>query len=89
MRETLQVIVINNLNTEQMKCIKSKEGEIRRVADKDAELKVSNFGWVFIPKSEWKTKVRDFNKKVVTETGEEVEVDKKLAKRLKLKEKQK
>ena len=71
-----------------MKCIKSKEGEIRRVVDKDADSKVKNFGWVFIPKSEWKTKVRDFNKKVVAETGEEKEVDKKLAKRLKLKEKQ-
>ena len=70
-----------------MKCIKSKEGEIRRVSEKDADAKVANYGWVFIPKSEWKTKVRDFNKKVVTETGE-VEVDKKLAKRLKLKEKQ-
>ena len=71
-----------------MKCIKSKEGEIRRVANVDADSKVKNFGWVFVPKSEWKTKVRDFNKKVVTETGEEKEVDKKLAKRLKLKEKQ-
>jgi len=70
-----------------MKCIKNKEGEIRRVADKDADLKVKNYGWVFIPKSEWKTKVRDFSKKVVAETGE-VEVDKKLAKRLKLKQKQ-
>jgi hypothetical protein len=70
-----------------MKCIKSKEGEIRRVSNVDADTKVANFGWVFIPKSEWKTKVRDFNKKIVTETVE-VEIDKKLAKRLKLKEKQ-
>lgn len=70
-----------------MKCIKSKEGEIRRVSEKDADAKVANYGWVFIPKSEWKTKVRDFNKKIVTETVE-VEIDKKLAKRLKLKEKQ-
>ena len=90
MRETLQVTKVNsynNLNTEQMKCIKSKDGEIRRVSEADADAKVLNYGWVFIPKSEWKTKVRDFNKKIVTETGE-VEVDKKLAKRLKLKEKQ-
>ena len=72
-----------------MKCIKSKEGEIRRVSNVDADAKVANFGWVFIPKAEWKTKVRDFNKKVAAEVGEEKEVDKKLAKRLKLKEKQK
>jgi hypothetical protein len=37
-----------------MKCIKSKEGEIRRVAELEADQKVANYGWVFVPKSEWK-----------------------------------
>ena len=40
-------------------------------------------------KAEWKTKVRDANKKTVeVNINAEVVVDKKLAKRLKLKEKQ-
>ena len=71
-----------------MKCIK-KDGEIRRVSDVDADLKVKVHGWTFAPKSEWKTKVRDANKKTVeVDINAEVVVDKKLAKRLKLKEKQ-
>jgi hypothetical protein len=70
-----------------MKCIK-KDGEIRRVSDVDADLKVKVHGWVFVPKSEWKTKVRDFNKTVNVEVKTEAVVDKKLAKRQKLKEKQ-
>jgi hypothetical protein len=37
-----------------MKCIKNKEGEIRRVKEEEADLKVLQYGWVFIPKSEWK-----------------------------------
>jgi hypothetical protein len=71
-----------------MKCIK-KDGEIRRVSDVDADNKVKVHGWSFIPKSEWKTKVRDANKKTVeVDINAEVVVDKKLAKRQKLKEKQ-
>jgi hypothetical protein len=70
-----------------MKCIK-KDGEIRRVSDVDADLKVKVHGWLFVPKSEWKTKVRDFNKTVNVEVKTEAVVDKKLAKRQKLKEKQ-
>jgi len=71
-----------------MKCIK-KDGEIRRVSDVDADIKVKVHGWTFAPKSEWKTKVRDANKKTVeVDINAEVVVDKKLAKRLKLKEKQ-
>ena len=71
-----------------MKCIK-KDGEIRIVSDVDADLKVKIHGWTFAPKSEWKTKVRDANKKTVeVDVNAEVVVDKKLAKRLKLKEKQ-
>jgi len=70
-----------------MKCIK-KGDEIRRVSDVDADLKVKVHGWAFVPKSEWKTKVRDFNKTINVEVKSEEVVDKKLAKRLKLKEKQ-
>ena len=33
-----------------MKCIKNKEGEIRRVKEEEADLKVLQYG----PKSEWK-----------------------------------
>jgi len=71
-----------------MKCIKNQTGEIRRVADKDADVKVKSYGWVFVPKSEWKTKVRDFNKTTNVEVKSEEVVNKKLAKRLKLKAKQ-
>jgi|688.fasta_scaffold44899_11 hypothetical protein len=71
-----------------MKCIK-KGDEIRRVSDVDADLKVKVHGWTFAPKAEWKTKVRDANKKTVeVNINAEAVVDKKLAKRLKLKEKQ-
>lgn len=70
-----------------MKCIK-KDGEIRRVSDVDADNKVKVHGWTFVPKSEWKTKVRDFNKTINVEVKSEEVVDKKLAKRQKLKEKQ-
>ena len=71
-----------------MKCIK-KDGEIRRVSDVDADNKVKVHGWAFAPKAEWKNKVRDANKKTVeVDINAEVVVDKKLAKRLKLKEKQ-
>lgn len=70
-----------------MKCIK-KGDEIRRVSDVDADNKVKVHGWTFVPKSEWKIKVRDFNKTINVEVKSEEVVDKKLAKRLKLKEKQ-
>ena len=70
-----------------MKCIK-KGDEIRRVSDVDADNKVKVHGWTFVPKSEWKTKVRDFAKTVNVEVKAETVVDKKLNKRLKLKEKQ-
>jgi hypothetical protein len=70
-----------------MKCIK-KGDEIRRVSDQDADNKVKVHGWSFVSKSEWKTKVRDFAKTVNVEVKAEAVVDKKLNKRLKLKEKQ-
>jgi hypothetical protein len=41
-----------------MKCIKNLEsGEIRRVENKEAFNRVG-FGWTFVPRSEWKEKVR-------------------------------
>ena len=55
-----------------MKCIKSKDGEIRRVKEDEANLKVSQYGWSFVPKSEWKVQVRDINKKTVEEVTVEV-----------------
>ena len=48
-----------------MKCIKStklnntyKVGDIVRVEDFEADLKVSTGVWEFVPKSEWKKEVR-------------------------------
>jgi hypothetical protein len=69
-----------------MKTLKLND-KIIRVADNDTNrfLKV---GYTFVPKSEWKTKVRDANKTVNVEITSDTVVDKKLAKRLKLKEKQ-
>jgi hypothetical protein len=69
-----------------MKTLKLND-KIIRVADNDTNrfLKV---GYTFVPKSEWKTKVRDANKVVATEVKAETVIDKKLNKRLKLKEKQ-
>jgi hypothetical protein len=69
-----------------MKTLKLND-KIIRVADNDTNrfLKV---GYTFVPKSEWKTKVRDVNKTVNVEVTSDAVVDKKLAKRLKLKEKQ-
>lgn len=37
-----------------MKCIKNQNGEIRRVTEIEADEKVARYGWVFVPKSEWK-----------------------------------
>jgi len=69
-----------------MKTLKLND-KIIRVADNDTDrfLKV---GYTFVPKSEWKTKVRDANKTVNVEVASDAVVDKKLNKRLKLKEKQ-
>lgn len=45
-----------------MKCIKNeKTGQIKRVSNEFAGVKVDNGGWVYIGKSEWKEKVRDKN----------------------------
>jgi hypothetical protein len=55
-----------------MKCIKNKEGEIRRVKEDEADLKVNQYGWNFVPKSEWKLQVRGVNKKTVDEVTVDV-----------------
>lgn len=68
-----------------MKTLKLND-KIIRVADNDTN-RFLQVGYTFVPKSEWKTKVRDANK-VVAEVATEVVADKKLNKRLKLKEKQ-
>jgi hypothetical protein len=44
----------------------SKNSEILRLQDSDADLKVKS-GWNYTSKSEWKQKVRDINKKQKTE----------------------
>lgn len=49
-----------------MKCMKLGD-IIQRVAEKDVNDKVK-FGWVFVPKSEWKQKIRDINKPIKSET---------------------
>jgi hypothetical protein len=51
-----------------MKTLK-KEGKYVRVSDTEADVK-SKYGWVFCPKNEWKTNIRDFNKKAKKEKEE-------------------
>lgn len=48
-----------------MKCIKSirpsknvEVGEIKRINDVEAEIRVRGGNWVYIPKNEWKTSTR-------------------------------
>jgi hypothetical protein len=55
-----------------MKCIKSKEGEIRRVKEDEADLKVLQYGWVFIPKSEWKALRKPTKSDVATDQATDV-----------------
>jgi hypothetical protein len=40
-----------------MKCI-AKGSEVKRVSDTDAELRVKQHGWKYVPKSEWKLYTR-------------------------------
>lgn len=47
-----------------------KNNEILRVDNKEAEARVLG-GWKFIPKKEWKEKVRDINKQNREEAREE------------------
>lgn len=62
-----------------MKCIKSKDGEIRRVKEEEADLKVFQYGWVFVPKSEWKAlrKPVQSAKQDVSETVVELSIEEK------------
>ena len=66
-----------------MKCIRSKVGEIRRVKEEEADLKVLQYGWVFVPKSEWKALRKPVQKVVeVSETVSELSIEeKKLARK--------
>jgi hypothetical protein len=68
-----------------MKCIKSKEGEIRRVKEDEADLKVLQYGWVFVPKSEWKALRKPTKSDVVTDVAELSIEEKRLARKKKTK----
>ena len=73
-----------------MKCIKNKEGEIRRVKEEEADLKVLQYGWVFVPKSEWKASARAIKseKQADDQTKGEQTKSKKAERAAKLKSKQ-
>jgi len=43
-----------------MKCIKSKDGSIKRIHDIDADEKVKSGQWVYIDKAEYKKATRTF-----------------------------
>lgn len=64
-----------------MKCIKSKDGEIRRVSDSDADNKVLIHGWVFVPKSEWKSLRKPVQKQEAVAIGSELSIEEKRIKR--------
>jgi hypothetical protein len=66
-----------------MKCIKSKDGEVRRVSDSDADVKVLIHGWVFVPKSEWKALRKPIQKQEVIVGGEDVSIEENRLKRKK------
>ena len=74
-----------------MKCIKvikqakSYElGEIRRIDDLEAEVKVKTGYWAFCPKSEWKLATRKVKvNEVVNESTEELSIEEKKLKRKK------
>jgi hypothetical protein len=63
-----------------MKCIKvvketkeNKAGTIRRVANTEADSKVSTGYWAFCPKSEWKELRKPSQKAVVAEVSDTIE----------------
>ena len=71
-----------------MKCIKvvretkdNKIGTIRRVADSEADTKVSSKVWAFCPKSEWKLATRKPKSVQVTDQIELSIEEKKLARK--------
>ena len=51
-----------------MKCI-AKGAEVKRVSDSDADIRVKQHGWKYVPKSEWKLYTRG----PVTEPKQKVE----------------
>jgi len=66
-----------------MKCIKSiratknvEVGEIKRINDVEAEIRVRGGNWAYVPKIEWK-KTKSVVKEVVTNTSEEPTVSEK------------
>lgn len=67
-----------------------KNGVYERVDNEVGEIRVKNQGWKYVPKSEWKTNVRDTKteEQVVQEEKKEETVSKKAIRRSKLKEKQ-
>jgi len=70
-----------------MKTLKLND-KIIRTSDDDTN-RFLQVGYTFVSKSEWKSKVRDINKKTIeVDVDASIVVDKKLARRLKLKEKQ-
>jgi CRISPR/Cas system CMR-associated protein Cmr3 (group 5 of RAMP superfamily) len=60
-----------------MKCIKNKDGEIRRVLETEADQKVKSYGWTFVPKSEWKALRVKTKEKVVVEVDNNLSVEEK------------
>ena len=71
-----------------MKCIKNiKTGDIQRVDDRQADVKVGNT-WKYIPKSEWKAVTRKTEKQEVEAEKKEQTISEKALRRKKLKEKQ-
>jgi CRISPR/Cas system CMR-associated protein Cmr3 (group 5 of RAMP superfamily) len=66
-----------------MKCIKSKDGEIRRVLETEADQKVKSYGWTFVPKSEWKALRAKPKEKVVVAVDNNLSVEEKKLKRKK------
>jgi hypothetical protein len=60
-----------------MKCIKSKDGEIRRVLETEADQKVKSYGWTFVPKSEWKALRVKTKEKVVVAVDTNLTIEEK------------
>ena len=60
-----------------MKCIKNKDGEIRRVLETEADQKVKSYGWTFVPKSEWKALRVKTKEKVVVEVDTNLTIEEK------------
>lgn len=64
-----------------MKCIKSMDGEIRRVLETEADKKVKSYGWTFVPKSEWKALRVKIKEKVVVVVSDGLSIEEKKIRR--------